>query len=35
MALVKLVIFTQPRCDNFLQIKCHHGMFCDLTPERK
>src|SRR5882672_4518262 len=35
MALVKLIIFTQSGCNNFLQIKSHPVMFCDLHSKRK
>ena len=35
MALVELVIFTQACRDNFLQIKSHPVMFCDLRLKRK
>ena len=35
VVLMELVILTQPRCDNFLQIKCHSEIFCDLRSKRK
>src|SRR5215475_7208477 len=35
VTLVKLVILTQSRCDNFLQIKSHSLTFCDLRSKRK
>src|SRR5262249_24431798 len=35
VSFVKLVIFTQSRCDNFLQIKGHSVTFCDLRSKRK
>jgi hypothetical protein len=35
MSLMELVIFTQSRRDNFLQIKSHPVMFCDLRSKRK
>jgi hypothetical protein len=32
---VELVIFTQSRCDNFLQIKSHRTTLRDVHKERK
>jgi len=34
MALVQLIVLTQPCRYDFLQIKSHCGMFCDVYGER-
>jgi len=33
--LVQLVILSQPTGHDFLQVKSHRAMFCDLRPKRK